>query len=167
MNSRVTTLSDWGMSMSGVLILVAAAVLLAWTPTVPVRASCVALAGHAACIAALGSAVLGCGAVGCGGLGSVVRTCAVCTVGGLAGRRRGASTVTAGNAGVSVCCCAGLAGDDDAPGCAGVAGGDEEGASCADVPGDDRGSSDCVAPCSAGGVACARTSLAPAAASAT
>jgi hypothetical protein len=153
----------------------------------------VALAGQAACIAALGSAVLGCGAVGCGGLGSVVRTCAVCTAGELAGRRRGASTVTAGNAGVSVCCCAGLAGDDDAPGCAGVAGGDEEGASCAgiaggdadgascagvagalgcvasgaDVPGDDRGSSDCVAPCSAGGVACARTSLAPAAASAT
>jgi len=89
--------------------------------------------------------------------------------------------VTAGNAGVSVCCCAGLAGDDDAPGCvascAGVAGGDADGACCAgalgcvaagaDVPGDDRGSSDCVAACSAGGVACARTSLAPAAASAT
>src|SRR5215471_19229070 len=122
-------------------------------PTVPVRASCVPLAGQAACIAALESAVLGCGAVGCGGLGSVVRTCAVCSAGELAGRRRGASTVTAGNAGVSVCCCAGLAGDDDASG--------------ADVPGDDRGSSDCVAPCSAGGVACARTSLAPAAASAT
>jgi hypothetical protein len=29
MNSRVTTLSDWGMSISGVLILVATAVLLA------------------------------------------------------------------------------------------------------------------------------------------
>src|SRR5215831_5612742 len=125
-------------------------------------------------MAALGSAVLGCGAVACGGLGGVVRAC---TVGGLAGRRRGASTVTAGNAGVSVCCCVGLAGDDDAPGCvmscAGVAGGDADGASCAavasgaDVLGDDRGSSDCVAPCSAGGVACARTSLAPAAASAT
>jgi hypothetical protein len=139
----------------------------------------VPLTGQAACIAALGSAVLGCGAVGCGGLGNGVRTCAVCTVGGLAGRRRGASTVTAGSVGVSVCCCAGLAGDDDAPGCAGVAGGDADGASCAgvggalggvasgaDVPGDDRGSSDCVAPCSAGGVACARTSLAPAAASA-
>src|SRR5215469_15566444 len=127
-------------------------------PTVPVRASCVPLAGQAACIAALESAVLGCGAVGCGGLGSVVRTCAVCSAGELAGRRRGASTVTAGNAGVSVCCCAGLAGDGDAPGCV---------ASGADVPGDDRGSSDCVAPCSAGGVVCARTSLAPAAASAT
>ena len=150
-------------------------------PTVPVRASCVPLAGQAACIAALGSAVLGCGAVGCGGLGSVVRTCAVCTAGELAGRRRGASTVTAGSAGASVCCCAGLAGDDDAPGClmscAGVAGGDADGASCAgalggvasgaDVLGEDRGSSDCVAPCSAGGVAWARTSLAPAAASAT
>src|SRR5215469_5401019 len=146
-------------------------------PTVPVRASCVPLAGQAACMAALEAAVLGCGAVGCGGLGSVVRTCAVCSAGELAGRRRGASTVTAGNAGVSVCCCAGLAGDDDAPGCAGVAGGDEDGAFCAgalgcvasgaDVPGDDRGSSDCVAPCSAGGVACARTSLASAAASAT
>src|SRR5215470_12491792 len=155
-------------------------------PTVPVRASCVPLAGQAACMAALEAAVLGCGAVGCGGLGSVVRTCAVCSAGELAGRRRGASTVTAGNAGVSVCCCAGLAGDDDAPGCAGVAGGDKEGASCAgvaggdadgasragvasgaDVPGDDRGSSDCVAACAAGGVACARTSLAPAAASAT
>src|SRR5215470_6005949 len=153
-------------------------------PTVPVRASCVPLAGQAACMAALEAAVLGCGAVGCGGLGSVVRTCAVCSAGELAGRRRGASTVTAGNAGVSVCCCAGLAGDDDAPGCvascAGVAGGDADGASCAgvagalgcvasgaDVLGDDRGSSDCVAPCSAGGVACARTSLAPAAASAT
>src|SRR5215468_11207974 len=143
-------------------------------PTVPVRASCVPLAGQAACMAALGSAVLGCGGSGCGGLGSGVLTCAVCTVGGAAGRRRGASTVTAGNAGVSVCCCAGLAGDDDAPGCvascAGVAGGDAEGASCAgvaDVLGDDRGSSGCVAPCSAGGVAWARTSLAPAAASAT
>src|SRR6516165_1292108 len=121
-------------------------------PTVPVRASCVPLAGQAACIAALGSAVLGCGAVGCGGLGSVVRTCAVCTAGELAGRRRGASTVTAGNAGVSVCSCAGALG--------GVASG-------ADVLGGDRGSSDCVAPCSAGGVACARTSLAPAEASAT
>src|SRR5215470_19325651 len=121
-------------------------------PTVPVRASCVPLAGQAACMAALEAAVLGCGAVGCGGLGSVVRTCAVCSAGELAGRRRGASTVTAGNAGVSVCCCAGLAGDDDAPGCAGVAGGAASGAdvpgvaaSGADVPGDDRGSSDCVA----------------------
>jgi len=102
--------------------------------------------------------------------------------------------VTAGNVGASVCCCAGLAGDDDASGCAGVAGGDEEGAFCAGVVGgdadgaccagalradvlgcvalgadvlaDDRESSDCVAPCSAGGVAWARTSLAPAAASA-
>ena len=137
-------------------------------PTVPVRASWVPLAGQAACIAALGSAVLGCGAVGCGGLGSGVLTCAVCTAGELAGRRRGASTVTAGNAGVSVCCCAGLAGDEDAPGCvascAGALGGVASGA---DVLGDDRGSSDCVAPCSAGGVAWARTSLAPAAASAT
>jgi hypothetical protein len=61
--------------------------------------------------------------------------------------------------------------------CAGVAGGDADGASCAgalggvasgaDVLGEDRDSSDCVAPCSAGGVAWARASLAPAAASAT
>jgi hypothetical protein len=65
----------------------------------------------------------------------------------------------------------GLACDDDTSGCAGsgagVAGGDEEGASRADVLGEDRDSSDCVAPCSAGGVAWARASLAPAAASAT
>src|SRR5262249_56310094 len=101
--------------------------------------------------------------------------CAVCTAGELAGRRRGASTVTAGNAGVSVCCCAGLAGDDDAPGCvascAGVAGGDEEEASCAGalggvasgaaVLGDDPGSSPCGGPCSARGGACARTPLPP------
>src|SRR6516162_507336 len=154
-------------------------------PTVPVRASCVPLAGQAACIAALGSAVPDCGGSPCGGLGSGVLTCAVCTVGELAGRRRGASTVTAGNAGASVCCCAGVAGDDDAPGCvapcAGVAG-DDEGASCAGAPGvdaegascagvlgddDDGDSSDCVLPCSAGGVAWARAPLAPAAASAT
>jgi len=106
-----------------------------------------------------------------------VLTCAVCTVGGLAGRLRGASTVTAGNVGASVCCCAGLAGDDDASGCAGVAGGDEEGAFCAGVAGGDADGAccagalradvlGCVAPCSAGGVAWARTSLAPAAASA-
>src|ERR1700757_3684195 len=131
-------------------------------PTVPVRASCVPLAGQAACIAALGSAVPGCGAVACGGLGSGVLTCAVCVVGGAGGRRRGASTVTAGNAGAFDCCCPGVAGDDDASGCV-------VGASCAGALGDDDegGSSDCVAPCSAGGVAWARTSLAPAAASAT
>jgi hypothetical protein len=144
-------------------------------PTVPVRASCVPLAGQAACIAALGSAVPGCGAVGCGGLGSGVLTCAVCAVGGAGGRRRGASTVTAGNAGAFDCCCPGVAGDDDASGCvvgascAGALGGDAEGASRAGVLGDDDDgdSSDCVLPCSAGGVAWARTSLAPAAASAT
>src|SRR6516165_12478314 len=128
-------------------------------PTVPVRASCVPLAGQAACIAALGSAVPDCGGSPCGRLGSGVLTCAVCTVGELAGRRRGASTVTAGNAGASVCCCAGVAGDDDASGCvvgascAGALGGDAEGASCAGVLGDDDDgdSSDCVPPCSAGG----------------
>jgi|SRR6478672_9934520 hypothetical protein len=143
-------------------------------PTVPVRASCVPLAGHAAWIAALGSAVPGCGAVGCGGLGSGVLTCAVCVVGGLGGRRRGASTVTAGNAGAVDCCCAGVAGDDDASGCvvscAGAPGegGDAEGAFCAGVLGedDDGDSSDCVLPCSAGGVAWARAWLTPAAASA-
>src|SRR6516225_1237079 len=107
-------------------------------PTVPVRASWVPLAGQAACIAALGSAVPGCGAVGCGGLGSGVLTCAVCTVGGLAGRRRGASTVTAGNGATFGCCCAGVAGDGDASDCV---------ASGAGVPGRDGGSSDCVASC--------------------
>src|SRR5215471_11737837 len=130
-------------------------------PTVPVRASCVPLAGQAAWIAALGSAVPGCGAVGCGGLGSGVLTCAVCVVGGEGGRRRGASTVTAGNAGAIDCCCAGVAGDDDASGCA-------VGVSCAGVLGedDDGDSSDCVLPCSAGGVAWARAALTLAAASA-
>jgi len=122
----------------------------------------VPLAGQAACIAALGSAVPGCGAVGCGGLGSGVLTCAVCIVGEAGGRRRGLSTVTAGNAGASGCCCAAVSGDDDAPGCV-------VGASCAGVLGDDDDgdSSDCVLPCSAGGAVWARTSLAPAAASAT
>src|SRR6266700_5590274 len=126
-------------------------------PTVPVRASCVPLAGQAACIAALG-----CGALGCG-----APSCAVCTVGGVGGRRRGASTVTCGNGGTLGCCCAGVTGDGDASGCV-------VGASCAGVagcvascaPGDDRDSSDCVVPCSAGGDAWACTSLALAAASA-
>src|ERR1700730_10253811 len=143
-------------------------------PTVPVRASCVPLADQAAWIAALGSAVPGCGAVGCGGLGSGVLPCAVC--GGRGERRRGASTVTAGNAGAIECCCVGVAGDDDASGCAVGAscagapgeGGDAEGAFCAGVPGDDDDgdSSDCVLPCSAGGVAWARAALTPGAASA-
>src|SRR5215470_985797 len=53
--------------------------------------------------------------------------------------------------------------------CAVCTGGDAEGASRAGVLGDDDDgdSSDCVLPCSAGGVAWARTPLAPAAASAT
>src|SRR6516164_6206071 len=126
-------------------------------PTVPVRASCVPLVGQAAWIAALGSAVPGCGAVGCGGLGSGVLTCAICVEGGAGGRRRGASTVTAGNAGAIDCSCAAVPGGDDASGCvvgvscAGAlggdaAGGDVEGAFCAGVLGDDDDgeSSDCV-----------------------
>jgi hypothetical protein len=148
-------------------------------PTVPVRASCVPLVGQAAWIAALGSAVPDCGAVGCGGLRSGglrsgVLTCAVCVEGGAGGRRRGASTVTAGNAGAVDCSCAAVPGDDDASGCvvrvscAGAPGGDAEGTFWAGVLGDDDDgdSSDCVLPCSAGGVAWARTSLAPVAASA-
>src|SRR5262244_2585575 len=119
-------------------------------PTVPVRASCVPLAGQAVCIAALGS-----GALDCGGL-----TCAVCTDDVARGFWRGASTVTCGNGGTFGCCCAGVTGDGDASGCA-------VGASCAGVPGGDGGSSDCVAPCSAGGDAGARTSLAATATSAT
>src|SRR5258708_39574892 len=123
-------------------------------PTAPVRASCVPLAGQAACIAALGSAVPGCGAVGCGGLGSGVLTCAVCAVGGAGGRRRGASTGTAGNAGAFDCCSPGVAGDDDASGsavgasCPGALRRDAEDASRAGALGDDvdGDSFDCVAP---------------------
>jgi hypothetical protein len=105
-----------------------------------------------------------------------VLTCAVCVEGEAGGRRRGASTVTAGNAGAIDCCCVGVAGADDASGCAVGAscagapgeGGGAEGAFCAGVLGDDDDgdSSDCVLPCSAGGVACARAALTPAAASA-
>src|SRR5262245_65176045 len=126
-------------------------------PTVPVRASCVPLAGQAACIAALGSAVLACGALGCAGLGCGALTCAVCTVDVVGGLRRGGSTVTCVNGAAFGRCCAGVAGDGAASGCV---------ASRAGAPGDDGGSTDCVASCSAGGVAWARTSLAPAAASA-
>src|SRR5262249_23145078 len=134
-------------------------------PTVPVRASCVPLAGQAACIAALGSGALDCGGSGCGGLGCCVLTCAVCTDDVARGFWRGASTVTCGNGGTFGCCCAGVTGDGDASGCAagasgaGVPGDEPEGASCAGAPG--------VLPCSAGGDAWARTSLALAAASAT
>src|SRR5438034_9425334 len=102
MNSRVTTLSDCGMFTSGVLILVATDVLFANTPTVPVRASCVPLAGQAACTAALGS-----GALGGGATGGRVLSCDVCTVDVDRGFERGASTVTCGNAVVFDCCCAG------------------------------------------------------------
>src|SRR5262245_24522705 len=124
-------------------------------PTVPVRASCVPLAGQAACTAAFESCALGTGALGCG-----APSCAVCTVEVVGGRRRGASTVTCGNGGTLDCGCAGVTGDDDGPGCV-------VGASCAGALGDDGDSSNCVAPCSAGGDAWARTSLAPAATSAT
>src|SRR5215472_12361691 len=122
-------------------------------PTIPVRASCVPLAGQAACIAALGSGALDCGGSACGGLGCGALTCAVCTVDVVRGRWRGGSTVTCGNGSAFGCSCAGVPGDDG------------EGASCAGVPGDDGDSFDCVAPCSAGGDAWARTSLALAAAS--
>src|SRR5205809_4793298 len=101
MNSRVTTLSDCGMFTSGVLILVATDVLFANTPTVPVRSSCVPLAGHAACTAALGS-----GALGGGATGGRALSCDVCTVDVDRGFECAASTVTGGNATVG-CCCAG------------------------------------------------------------
>src|SRR5437773_10330443 len=93
MNSRVTTLSDCGMFTSGVLILVATDVLFANTPTVPVRASCVPLAGQAACTAALGSGALGGGATGGRALNCDVRTVDVAR-----GLECAASTVTGGNA---------------------------------------------------------------------
>src|SRR5919197_4884506 len=113
MNSRVTTLTDCGMLTRGVLILVAAAVLLANTPTVPVRASCVWLAGHAACIAAVESGgALGGGATGAGAIRGRSLSCEVCTVDVGRGFERGASTVTCGN--VAVSGCAGMsAGDED------------------------------------------------------
>jgi hypothetical protein len=130
----------------------------------------VPLAGQAACIAAFESCALGTGALGGGALGCGALTCAVCTVDVARGLWRGGSTVTCGNGAAFGCCCAGVAGDEDASGCvafcAGVPGDEREGTSCAGVPGDDGDSSDCVAPCSAGGDAWARTSLAPAAASA-
>ena len=153
MNSRVTTLSDCGMLTIGVLILVATEVLFEYTPTVPVRASCVPLAGHAVWIAALGSGALGGGATGRGAL-----TCADRTGDAERGLRCAASTVTGGNAVVSGC------------GGAGVSAGDEDGAdgglggSCAGAAGAD-GDSFVGAAC-AGGDSWARTWFAPAAASA-
>src|SRR5260370_19215371 len=120
MNSRVTTLRDCGMLTSGVLILVATDVLFAYTPTVPVRASCVPLTGQAACTAVLGSGAPGGGAIGGGAL-----SCDVCTGDAERGFECGASTVTCGKAVVLGCCCAGVsAGDEDIAGCV-------EGDSCA------------------------------------
>jgi hypothetical protein len=108
MNSRVTTLSDCGILTSGVLILVATDVLFAYTPTVPVCASCVPLAGQAACIAALGS-----GALGGGVIGGRALSCEVCTAGVGRGLECGASTVTCGNAPVFGCSCAGVSAGDE------------------------------------------------------
>src|SRR5919108_6524822 len=113
MNSRVTTLSDCGILTIGVLILVATDVLFAYTPTVPVRASCVPLAGQAACTVALGSGALGGGAIGRGAL-----TCADRNGDAERGFGFAASTLTRGNTAVSDC------------GCAGVCAGDEDGADC-------------------------------------
>src|SRR5437667_9944163 len=153
MNSRVTTLSDCGMLTSGVLILVATGVLFAKTPAVPVRASCVPLAGQAACTAALGS-----GALGGGAIGGRALSCDVCTVDVGRGLERGASTVTCGNAVVFDCCCAGVsAGDEGVADCV-------EGASCTGVTADD-GDSFAGWAC-AGGDSSACTSFARAAASA-
>jgi hypothetical protein len=114
------------MLTSGVLILVATDVLFANTPTVPVRASCVPLAGQAACTAAFGS-----GALGGGAIGGRALSCDVCTVDGERGLERGASTVTCGNVAVVDCCCAGASVDDEGAAdcveggsCAGAIGGD-------------------------------------------
>jgi hypothetical protein len=128
--------------------LVATAVLFAYTPTVPVRASCVPLAGHAAWIAALGSGALGGGAIGRGALNCAARSGDVERGFGFA-----ASTLTGGKAALSAGCCAGVcaAGEDGAD-CG------EEG-SCAGVDGDTG------AAC-AGGDSSAHASLALAAASA-
>ena len=133
MNSRVMTLTDCGMLTRGVLILVAGDVLFANTPTVPVRASCVWLAGQAAWIAAFASGPLGGGTLG-GGDGATcgrALSCEVCTVGVGRGFERGASTVTCGNV---VSGCAGVsAGDEDLSDCA-------EGGSCAGAAGGGAGS---------------------------
>lgn len=133
MNSRVTTLSDCGILTNGVLILVATDVLFAYTPTVPVRASCVPLAGQAAWTAALGSGALGGGAIGRGAL-----TCADRSGEAERGFGCAASTVTGGNTAVLDCGCAGVSagGDDGADceegSCAGATGGDgDSGAACA------------------------------------
>src|SRR5262252_4586277 len=89
-------------------------------PTVPVRASCVWLAGQAACIAALGSGALGGGAGGGdGAIGGRALSCEVCTVDVERGFERGASTVTCGNVAVS--------------GCAGMSAGDEDVSDCGDA----------------------------------
>jgi hypothetical protein len=75
--------------------LVAADVLFANTPTVPVRASWVWLAGHAACIAVAESGgAFGGGATGAGATRGRSVNCEVCTVGVGRGFERGASTVT-------------------------------------------------------------------------
>jgi hypothetical protein len=133
MNSCVTTLTDCGMLTKGVLILVAAAVLFANTPTVPVRASWVWLAGQAACIAVVESGAFGGGATGAGATRGRSLSCVVCTVGVGRGFERGASTVTCGKVSEPDCCCAGVpAGDEDVPDCA-------AGGSCAGAAGGDAG----------------------------
>jgi hypothetical protein len=162
MNSRVTTLSDCGILTIGVLILVATDVLLENTPTVPVRASCVPLAGQAAWTAALGSGALGGGAIGRGAL-----TCADLSGDVERGFGFAASTLTGGNTALFAGCCAGVSagGEDGADcgeegSCAGATGGDgDSGAACA------GGDGDSGAAC-AGGDAWAYASFALAAASA-
>src|SRR6266550_7323921 len=157
MTSRVTTLGDCGMLTRGVLILVATGVLCAKTPTVPVRASCVWLAGQAACTAAAGSGALGGGAIGGCAIRGRSLSCEVCAVDVERGFERGASTVTCGNTASG---CAGLsAGDEDVSDC--VEGGSFAGATGADegsfgAAGGDAGSV-AGAVCS-GGDACAFTS---------
>ena len=163
MNSRVTTLSDCGILTNGVLILVATDVLFAYTPTVPVRASCVPLAGQAACTAALGSGALGGGAMDRGAL-----TCADRNGDAERGFGFAASTVTGGNTALFAGCCAGVCavGEDGADcgeegSCAGATGVDgDSGAACAGVDGDSG------AACAGGDGSWAPTSVAPAAVSA-
>jgi hypothetical protein len=107
MNSLVTTLTDCGILTSGVLILVAAAVLLEKMPTVPVRASCVPLTGQAPCTAApLASAALCVVALAGGGRDAL--GCAGWAVDAERGLLRGASTTTGRNGAEGSCAVAGL-----------------------------------------------------------
>ena|ERR1700754_1674480 len=129
-------------------------------PTVPVRASCVALLGQANWIA-LGGGALGGGALGRDTCATDWRCC---------GLRGAGLTVTCDNGAafgsLAAGCCAGVAGGDgdasdgvDGACCAGAAGGDG-------VASEGAAGEGAAGVCSVGGEAWARTPLAVAAASA-